>query len=298
MHHVSADEFTDCVMTRTKYDTVMRMKLTTALLVAVPLLSLCIVLVLSSSLSEDGAYPLEDLVILGLFSFVMCMVIIMSFVLGKMVHRLESHTKRDRIWMRSLMDYADSYGANITNMSEMILRMTSWKFKWSVIISAFFFVVLVLFMFYFEASIILDPVINSASWSMLLISFLLILLQMLITSAFIFNATWKHSKIQSDFMDEFSHSMSESGLQTQPMLVLNKPMNRWLHAFLCIMTVGVWSIIILIHESNSMNHHIYYQWKYEEQLLSRIMAKENCSGIKGIETEGSNALVQFLKNVL
>ena len=75
--------------------------------------------------------------------------------------------------------------------------------------------------------------------------------------------------------------------------------NRIIHIVLFVVTLGLYSIPLLLIANHGMNKHIRNQWKYETDLMMKIIRNEGGIGVEGFgSNQPSNAFLRFLKNAL
>lgn len=278
--------FRQCVDARYQHDLVMN-GFATLMVILVPLLVLLVVFLLSRTDSAYGVLSdyMEKATVLCIVleSYVLMIIVYMLY------SRLTKHSKRDRMWMLSLTEYARSKGAP-TDKLQMRMRESSRKEHFLVRPIALF---LLAAMFAFVIWVAIDavPYINDLSGDnkdffviiggntlftldvvyIALLGGFLLMLPMLV---FVFIPTVSfpgaHEKRQVAFTKTLCESLESVGISTLPMTRVVKGVPVILALFLIMFTGYIGAFFLTFRVFRDMNNHLMNEWVYEAELLQAV----------------------------
>lgn len=275
----AADDFADCVAKRTGYDTVARTSLMLAIMV-IPVAVGCITALLMMRSGMDSFDIARDGKIIATIG-IATECTIASYLLFMMTRRSRRHQKRDIVWMNALADYAESQGADVRKLRDLSKaaskRKGSVNYTTSGMIWLFsaLYLVLVGIMSYQKADIINEHMLMIAG-----ASYILVLIQFILSAGSTSRFPGRHDRIQCEFTGELSKSLRSAGIYSEPMRRSAGNLHPAINTFLFIITLGLFSIPLVIKANVELNRHIKTQWKYESDMLTRIIKAQGATGIE------------------
>ena len=129
------------------------------------------------------------------------------------------------------------------------------------------------------------------------LSYALLLIQFIFTTGTTYRFPAKHDDAQHRFTKELQRCLP--GIDQPAMGHEVRIGSRIIHIILFVVTLGLYSIPLLLLANHGMNKHIRNQWKYETDLMMKIIRNEGGIGVEGFgSNQPSNAFLRFLKNAL
>ena len=292
-----ADDFADCIVKRSNWDIIIKIKL----------LVLILIVPMAFSLLAMGAYTLlrdspsvGDSLLGGSTIALSIEFSIVSFILYCFVRRSRNHRARDIIWMDALIEYVSLKGYDASNLRT--IRDKEAEHSGTPIVYASFVMWIVTVIFIVAMGMILyqwGPA-NERNGMLYVIaaSYILLMVQFFITLGMSYRFPHRHDSVQAEFTREFSRTAEGFGLHVPPMEGMVPKPNTLVNIVLFVLTFGLYSIFLLLVSCYSMNKHIYAQWDYEEKLLGAIIDHEGGKGIEGAGAQSGNQALRFLRNTL
>lgn len=283
--------FRSCVESRYQTDLVMN-GFATALVLLVPM----VVLLIVSIVSGVGKYE-----VLGDFvpGYTLVCITIELFVIMVVTYnlyiRLYSHSRRDRVWRKSLIQYVASKGGNTERM-EGCDRFSERQ----EVFSAMFFVRILLgimLLFTFWVMIYVVPVLPSvvsgapdyhliiggseigcynSYWFSVFIGCLLCFIMFLSVFVSLLSFTFGHEQRQVDFSRCMVDSLAEVGIDVLPMTPVVRKTSKLLGIFLFLFTGPFFILFLVFKVFRNMNNHLMNDWVYEEELLKAVESDGRC----------------------
>lgn len=278
--------FRECVESRYQFDLVMN-GIATLLVLLVPLAVMGLVDVLGGT---DGKYsvladfwPKTVLICLCIEAFLLMIVIYRLFA------RLINHSRRDRVWMSVLVDYAERKGCPTEKLRAAMRDVRSsepflTKYMARLLLGAMFFYILWVMLF-------AVPVVNDLSGDNELIEISFggmtvisadvvkvalvigsVLVAMMIFTVLIpvmrFPAA--HEARQVLFTRHLVNSLNRAHIIILPMVQVTKKMRFLANMILLPITYFLWTPFMLFKIFRNMNNHLLNEWEYEAALLKVI----------------------------
>lgn len=271
-----ANRFVNCVMNRSRHDTVMRGGLV-VLLAVLPLIALFYgAIVISLKHSDDDLLSFVSAVCLTFMFYAQMLVIFFIY------RRLIDHSTRDIEWRFALMEYARGYGCNDTrlmgiNNSALVEERTSAEKPAIILILLLFLFIMICMGFPEVFNVNTDGAINVAF--VLLISMLEAFLMFCFVLVYLIKAPHVHESTQIEFTEEFARQMEQVGITVPVMPKAVKNMVIGLSVVLVIITFGLFIFVILYKTFVNTNYHIMNQWEYEVRLMNVIIENEGGIGV-------------------
>lgn len=292
-----ADDYIDRVVRRSEKDMIIKMKL--ALLAAVvPALMSAVVGTAVYSTNMD--LFVGDSMMVGMIVGISVECSILSFILYTFARRSYNHSRRDRGCMAALSGYAGSKGCDVSRLDEIRHRVTKRTGLPSLVMSfvmwVFTVVYLVILGAMFRGGLTAE---DDVVYMMAFVSYVLLLIQFLLTLGASYRFPYKHDSLQVEFSREFSDRCEEFGLRVKPMeRIISKP-KTILNILLFVVTLGLYTVVLLLASCYNMNKHLYAQWDSEEKLVNAIVEHEGGRGIEGIGTnQPESTVMRVLKNLI
>lgn len=287
--------FRQCVDLRYQTDLVMNIH-ATALVLITPLLVLLIVYLLSRSDTVYGI--LSDYWEKAVVVCIAVELFVIMVIVYKLYTRLINHSKRDLLWMQSLLEYTRSKGGYTKDM-EKTIRKTRKKERFT-----FRFIpkLLLIIMFVFMSWVLLyaTPEISSLEGgnelmnlyiggeSVFAIDIVYIALMagmfptfLMMVAVFIPLAKfpYAHENRQVTFSRHLANSLHQVGVKVMPMTPIVKNMSIFLNLFMFFITMGLWYPFMIIKMFRNMNNHLMNEWFYEAEVLKAVES----DGAEGFE---------------
>lgn len=307
--NTAADDFVNCVVRRSDKD----MFLKPSLMIASLIIPLVMGIVISAGIlvmnGENGYvhFQQEDMEKCALAMIISALILesaVMSFMVFCVTRRNNNHLKRDITWMNSLSDFVDYHGGDSSEMRSIVQRSKHRSEKTVTILSMLIWLIILAILIIFgvfahrvtsEEETVEITVIFLIAMAPIL---LLLLIQFLITVGAVYRFPAKHDSIQTRFSEEFRKQCGQFGLQVDAMEHQVKRRMAWIHIVLTILTLGLYSMVYLIIACRQMNRHMSVQWRYEEDLMSRIIEFEGGNSIESTCEGQPNALVRAIGRLM
>ena len=259
----------------------------TALVLLTPLLVLLMVYLLSRTDTMYGI--LSDYWEKAIVVCVAVELFVVMVIVYKLYARLINHSKRDIVWMQSLLDYARSKGAYTKDMEKTIRRTRKKeKFRFRFIPK-----LLLIIMFVFMSWVLLyaTPAISSLDGGNELFNFMVdgesvfsidIVYIALFAGIFptfammiaVFIPLVKfpaaHENRQVTFTINLANALHEVGVKVMPMTPIVKHMSLFLNFIAYVVTMGLWIPYLIFKVFRNMNNHLMNEWFYEAELLKAV----------------------------
>ena len=278
--NADADRFVDCVVTRGRHDSVTRTSLILVSMLVPVLFGIAMVLLVSSR-HPDMFDPERDT---GIATAIVVSVEcgILSFILLFMSRRSKRHMRRDTEWMSSLCGYVDSIGGDSAEMrriaksADMLTAKIGNGASMAVWAFTALYICAIGLLSYNNANIL-----DSNVTAVCVVCYALLLVQYLLTAGSISRFPNKHDKLQCDFTQALCHELRCKGISMDPMRRNTGNLHPMINTFLFIITLGLFSLIVMIVSNIRFNNHIKGQWKYEEKLMDALMKAQGAAGLEG-----------------
>ena len=291
------DDFVDCVIRRSETDSVPSTYLV-VLVIIVPL-------ILAQAFIASGVTALgdwfdgneyEEVYYVSLYAE--CCIV--SFVLFVLTRRSSSHLARDIVWMDSLIGYAESKGADASTLRG--IRDEASRGRWTAkgwVGTAFWLAV--------TAYTIIQGFIlfygtgpeDGRGLVPFVYVYLLVMAQFVFTLGTTAGFPYRHDRLQCEFSREFSERAAGFGLEIDAMEPSVRKARWIIHIVLFAVTLGVYSVVILLLANRRTNTHIRSQWGYESRVMISMIRHEDGIGIEGVgDNQPGNWLARLLFNAL
>ena len=276
----AADRFVDCVINRGRYDSVTRTSLLITSMLVPVLFGLIMTSYASSNHPDVFDVHTDGAIACAIVASVECGMI--SFILLFMSRRSKRHMRRDVEWMSSLCDYVDSVGGNSTDMRRISMEadmlttkinngasMAIWAF------TALYICAIGIMSYHGVAT--MDTHITAVYAA----CYALVIVQYLITAGSVSRFPSKHDKLQCEFTEAMSKELRRAGIPAEPMRRCTGNLHPVINTMLFIVTLGLYSVVIIILSNIRFGNHVKGQWKYEEKLMETLMRSQGATGIEG-----------------
>ena len=130
-----------------------------------------------------------------------------------------------------------------------------------------------------------------------MISYVLLLLQFLLSTGATYGFPYKHEKVQVEFTEEFSRRMDDVGLSFPTMKPLVGKPHRIIMGVLFVITFGLFSLVLFLLACRNMNIHIHNQWAYEQEVLDTIIRIEGGKGVRPVEGAKVGAATRIVRSL-
>lgn len=292
-----ADRFVDCVVKRSWKDSTIS---TTVALLAlfIPLL-LALIIVAYQFIIHFDVF-METGLEVGIVISLVVECGLASFILFTITRRSRNHMIRDLEWMDSLIGYVESYGRDASDLRAIRKRASkgAWNARYAIsagiwIINSLYIIGIVLYIRLGE-DLYSDPVMY-----MFFLSYILLMVQYMFTFGSTTGFPSKHDRIQCEFVKEFRTLADGFGLYVDPLEQTVPKSHPVVRGILFVITIGLFSIPLLLWCNHQMNKHIRNQWKYESDLVVSIIRFEGGVGIEGVGyNQPKNWLGRVINNIL
>lgn len=297
--NVWADRFVDNVVRRSEQDVISKTVLITLLLI----LPVTLAFIFCGYVIGDNPDDFDDPGGSALVMVIVCMVCDMwmaSSILFNLTRKAHRHLVRDIAWMEALEGYVESKGADASGLRRIggQLSERGWKVRTAVSAVMFGAVTLFLaaigvFMFLREGAFDVDVT------RTVLLAYVMVLAQFVFTVSTTSGFPAKHDRVQCEFTEELEKRLGEIGVDQPAMGKSVRRLPTFVHAILFVVTLGLYSFPLLLMANHSLNVHIRSQWKYETDLMMKIIRNEGGIGVEGMgNNQPSNAFLRLLKNAL
>ena len=307
--NTAADDFVNCVVRRSDKDMFLKPSLMIASLIVPLLMGVAISACILIMNSESGYvhFQQEDMEECALAMIISALILesaVMSFMVFCVTRRNNNHLKRDITWMSALSDFVDYHGGDSSELRSITQGSKHRSEKTVTVLSMLIWLIIVAILIAFGvfAHGVTSEEETRGITAMFLVAMapilLLLVLQFLITVGAVYRFPAKHDSIQTKFSEEFKKQCGRFGLQVNVMEHQVKRRMAWVHITLTILTLGLYSMIYLIIACRQMNRHMSVQWRYEEELMSRIIEFEGGNGIESTCEGQPNALVRAIGRLM
>ena len=290
-----ADRFTDNVIRRTDRDSSTSAYVVLLLLAFPPILAVAFGAFVV--LGNREIFGTDDLTI-PIVTALVGECCITSFLLFSMNRTDRRHQSRDMEWMDSLIGYVKSKDGDTSEMerSRAKLRITGWRAKG--VFSAAILTVNLLILVALGASMLAGiDILDHNITAFVIASYVLLLIQLVFTMGTTIRFPYRHERAQCEFTEALSREMRAIGIQCEPMVRATHRTFMVVHILLFVVTLGLYSAVLLLLTTHRMNRHIRIQWKYEEELMRRIIEFEGGVGVEGVGcNQPRNRVARALKN--
>lgn len=291
-----ADRFADCVVRRTEYDTVMKPGIILLTMALPALLALAVVTIVIDV--NIGVNFTEEGVSAGILVALVTECCVIGYMLYMLSGRTARHQKRDDIWAEALIGYARSNGADTSEMEDLARRMhrrgrgplralslVMWGFS-----------VLFLLLLGVYLGLLSEPL-DQRVYLLGMISYVLLLLQFLLSTGATYGFPYKHEKVQVEFTEAFSRRMDDVGLSFPSMKPLVGKPHSIIMGVLFVITFGLFSLVLFLLACRNMNIHIHNQWAYEQEVLDTIIRIEGGKGVRPVEGAKVGAATRIVRSL-
>ena len=292
-----ADRFVDNVVRRSDWDTITKTSVITLVLVFPIVFALLFSFYVFYE-NPDVFLDSENSILVALVVSLVGECFLASLILFSLTARTHRHLRRDMLWMDALIGYVDSKGGDSERLrsirGEVNDRWWTVKTLFSMCIWLSIAVILGaigIFMFY-RVNVLDMDVLN-----VVYLSYALLLIQFIFTTGTTYRFPAKHDDAQHRFTKELQRCLP--GIDQPAMGHEVRIGSRIIHIILFVVTLGLYSIPLLLLANHGMNKHIRNQWNYETDLMMKIIRNEGGIGVEGFgSNQPSNAFLRFLKNAL
>ena len=258
-----------------------------ALVLLTPLLVLLIVYILSQSDTMYGI--LSDYWEKAVVVCIAVELFVIMVIVYKLYTRLIKHSKRDVIWMQSLLEYARSKGGYTKDMEKAIRKTRrKEKFRFRFIPK---FLLIVMFVFMSWVLLYATPAISSLEggnelFNLMIggesvfsidIVYIALMAGMIPTFAMmvvvfipLVKFPYAHENRQVTFSRHLANSLHQVGVKVMPMTPIVKNMSIFLNLFMFFITMGLWYPIMIYKVFRNMNNHLMNEWFYETEVLKAV----------------------------
>ncbi|MBE6523564.1 MAG: hypothetical protein E7Z65_01635 [Thermoplasmata archaeon] len=266
-------EFRTCIQERNRYDTIVNGLIST-LLALMPMVFFFAFLFVPSIIPQFYFLTFSSncdhqSIEIGVF----CLVV--QYINYSMYLRMERHSKRDFTWRSSLIHCTESLGADVSEMRakhEAISSRDTFKMKVPCLISIG---ITMLGLFYIVTRPInpneYDVFYTAAAVALIGAPVITFILTMPANLGY----PYRHETDQFEFTEIMKGALAEKGIFIESFPRKVKHIRWTIHLVLFIVTLGLYSLYILVMMFRSMNEHIRYQWEYETRLLKVFEGDEH-----------------------
>ena len=288
--------FKECVESRYQYDLVMN-GFSTLFVLLIPMAVLGLTNALSGTDSKYSVladfWPKIVVICLCFEAFFLMIVVFRLF------SRLIRHSKRDRMWMTSLLQYAQRKGCDTKKLKLAIKDVKSQepfltKYVALLLLAAMFFYMLWVLLFavpviddlsggneLIEISVG-DTVIVSADVVHVAMTVGITLVVLTIFTVMIpvikFPAAHEHSQVM--FTRHLVNTLDKADIFILPMVQVTKKMSFLANMILLPITYFLWTPFLLFKIFRNMNNHLLNEWEYEAELL-KVVESDGGAGFTG-----------------
>lgn len=291
-----ADIFADCVVRRTEYDTVMKPGIILLTMALPAILALVVVtIVIEANL---GVNFTDEGVRAGILVALVTECCVIGYMLYMLSGRTARHQSRDDDWAEALVGYARSKGAEVSGMEELAKKMHKKERGPLRAVTLAMWGVSVLFLLFLGVYLgLLAEPLDQRVYLFGSISYILLILQFLLSTGATYGFPYEHEKRQIAFTEEFSRCMGDVGLEFPVMKSLVGKPHRMLMAVLFAVTLGLFSLVLFLLACRNMNLHIYNQWSYEQKVLDRIVKIEGGRGVRPVEGARMGTAASIIRSI-
>ena len=291
-----ADMFADCVVRRTEYDTVMKPGIILLTMALPALLALAVVTIVIDV--NIGVNFTEEGVSAGILVALVTECCVIGYMLYMLSGRTARHQSRDDDWAAALIGYARSKGADVSDMEALAKKMHRRGRSPLRVLSLVLWGISVIFLLFLGVYLgLLSEPLDQRIYLLGTISYILLILQFLLSTGATYGFPYKHEKRQIAFTEEFSRRMGDIGLEFPSMKPLVGRPHRILMGLLFIITLGLFSLVLFLLACRNMNLHIHNQWGYEQKVLERIIEIEGGSGVRPVEGARMGAAASIIRSI-
>ena len=293
-----ADRFTDNVVRRTERDSGTSVYVV-FLLLCIPMFLAIVFSVFVVETNQDifDSTGIIEIAFSTIFIGECC---IAGFLLYSYTRTDHGHQARDVEWMDALIGYVGSKGGDTSDMERIrkSVRTSGWSAK-KTFSGAMLLVDLVILAAIGIATFLDIGMLSDRSFQMLLVCYAVLLIQFVFTVSTTVRFPFRHDRIQCEFTEALSVQLRGIGIPMEPMHRSVRRSYLLIHILLFIVTLGLYSCVLLLLTSYLTSRHIKTQWKYEQRLVLEILSFEGGVGIDGTgSNQPKSAVARFLKNLV
>ena len=287
MPNECADAFLDCIMKRSRYDTMMHMGMIILVMVVTP------IIILGFIHTQDY---LDTREISGIIGAQLLENLIFNFIIFSIVLALYKHHCRDILWMNALAGYAESYGHDVSELRGIIREFDDRGIRLVVKVFRIYIIALTVLTVIQGVAVSVKGLDIDTCVHIVEMLALLMLILLCISTGYQFKKLRKYDSLQRRFERLFCSMMSKElhGITPNAGRIWAKWV--WPHVILMIVTVGLYSLPFSLYVVHTMNVHITTQHRFEGRLMVAIMEKEGATGIRRIEKDQGNRIGSAIRN--
>ena len=297
--NVWADRFVDNVVRRSERDVISKTVLITLILILPVTFAFVICGYVILDNPDDFDDP-EGSVLVMVIVCVVCDLWLASSVLFNLTRKAHRHLLRDIAWMESLEGYVESKGSDASELRRIGGQLSGRGWKVRTAVSAVMFGAVTLFLaaigvFMFLREGAFNPNVTRA----VLLAYAMVLVQFVFTVGATAGFPAKHDRVQCEFTEELERRLRGIGVDQPAMGNEVRRIPMFVHAILFVVTLGLYSFPLLLMANHHMNVHIRSQWRYETELMMKIVRNEGGIGVEGIgDNQPSNAFLRLIRNAM
>lgn len=274
------NRFISCVSSRYDHDTIISGTSMAALLL-VPVACAFILIVIPLNYETTN----YDSRMNGIYTSMIIESIMITFIMMSMYNRLSDHSKRDHEWRSGLIGYASGLGCDVGRLSRMDAEATHLergRAKYPALaVMAVSLLIIPAALTNLENSYTNVMEIRGqyiyASIALAFVMFFLVFITIL-------RYPYQHEHRQVRFTEELARVLDGAGIYIEPMPEVIRHRPVWIHVLLFVVTVGLYSFVMLFIVYRATNNHFYNQWNYEERLMVTLVRAEGGTGIAPVES--------------
>ena len=293
-----ADRFTDNVVRRTERDSDTSVYVV-FLLLCIPMF-LAIVFSFFVVETNQDIFDSMDIIEIAFSTIFVSECCIAGFLLYSYTRTDHDHQARDVEWMDALIGYVGSKGGDTSDMERIRkgIRTSGWSVK-KAFSGAMLLVDLAILAVIGIAAFLNVGMLADRLFQMLLVCYAVLLIQFVFTVSTTVRFPFRHDRVQCEFTEALSVQLRGIGIPMEPMDRSVRRSYLLIHILLFIVTLGLYSCVLLLLTSYLTSRHIKTQWKYEQRLMMEIISFEGGVGIEGIgSNQPKGAVARFLKNLI
>lgn len=293
-----ADRFTDNVVRRTERDSDTSVYVV-FLLLCIPMF-LAIVFSFFVVETNQDIFDSMDIIEIAFSTIFVSECCIAGFLLYSYTRTDHDHQARDVEWMDALIGYVRSKGGDTSDMERIRkgIRTSGWSVK-KAFSGAMLLVDLAILAVIGIAAFLNVGMLADRLFQMLLVCYAVLLIQFVFTVSTTVRFPFRHDRVQCEFTEALSVQLRGIGIPMEPMDRSVRRSYLLIHILLFIVTLGLYSCVLLLLTSYLTSRHIKTQWKYEQRLMMEIISFEGGVGIEGIgSNQPKGAVARFLKNLI
>ena len=290
-----ADRFVESVIRRTQWDAPPKSKGILLMVVVRPIIN--IILTTTLLAFHQDIFPGDHSLIIATVMGIMVECCLAGFVLFSLAKRTRNHLARDRVWMDSLIGYVESHGADTSGMRRVREEVPGRGWIAAAASAAAWVIILAMTVGVGVAIARGADPLPLSDW--IIYEYIVILVQFIVTLGSTARFPWAHDDLQCRFTAELSEACRNFGLEVKPMEPCVKRNRWWVNTILFVVTLGLYTVMLLLLANYRTNRHIASQWRYESHLMISIVRFEGGIGIEGYgNNQPENGLLRLITNLL